>query len=133
MSNQSRMPGELIYEHALQIEQVSDYGVALDRLLSGATAPPAEGARFDIHVEGTVTGPKVKGTVKGAPYSAPKRTSMRLAAALLAVVASLFVGPKPALATAAQHHDQAPFYRLKVGDLEVTALFDGPGVFDQHW
>jgi hypothetical protein len=24
-------------------------------------------------------------------------------------------------------------YRLKVGDLEVTALFDGFGVFDPHW
>ena len=33
-----------------------------------------------------------------------------------------------------QHPDQAPgFYRLKVGDLEVTALFDGTGVFDPHW
>src|ERR1700674_1611081 len=25
------------------------------------------------------------------------------------------------------------FYRLKVGDLEVTALYDGTGVFDPHW
>jgi len=25
------------------------------------------------------------------------------------------------------------FYRLKVGDLEVTALYDGHGVFDPHW
>src|SRR5207245_9848062 len=33
-----------------------------------------------------------------------------------------------------QHHDQVPgFYRLKVGDLEVTALFDGTGVFDPQW
>jgi len=40
----------------------------------------------------------------------------------------------PALAAAPQHHDQVPgFFRLKVGDLEVTALFDGPGVFDPHW
>jgi hypothetical protein len=31
-------------------------------------------------------------------------------------------------------HDQAPsFYRLKVGDLEGTALFDDTGVFDPHW
>ncbi len=63
-----------------------------------------------------------------------KRNSMRFAAALLAVLASLVVGPNAALAAAAQHHDQVPgFYRLKVGDLEVTALFDGPAVFDQHW
>src|SRR5437660_11661563 len=31
-------------------------------------------------------------------------------------------------------HDQAPgFYRLKVGDLEVTALYDGTGAFDPQW
>src|SRR6266851_2669742 len=60
-----------------------------------------------------------------------KRTSMRFAAALLMALASVMVGPN---AAAAQHHNQVPgFYGLKVGDLEVTALFDGPGVFDQHW
>jgi glyoxylase-like metal-dependent hydrolase (beta-lactamase superfamily II) len=38
------------------------------------------------------------------------------------------------LAASPQHHDQVPgFYRLKVGDLEVTALYDGTGVFDPHW
>ena len=59
-----------------------------------------------------------------------KRNSMRFAAALLAVLASFVAVPNAALATAPQHHDQVPgFYRLKVGDLEVTALFDGPGVF----
>jgi len=32
-----------------------------------------------------------------------------------------------------QHPDQTPgFYRLKVGDLEVTALIDGRGVIDSH-
>src|SRR5712691_11577867 len=63
-----------------------------------------------------------------------KRNSMRFAAALLAALAGLVAGPNAALAAAPQHHDQAPgFYRLKVGDLEVTALFDGTGVFDPHW
>jgi len=33
-----------------------------------------------------------------------------------------------------QHHEQvAGFYRLKVGDLEVTALNDGAGAFEPHW
>ena len=33
-----------------------------------------------------------------------------------------------------QHRDQVPgFYRLKVGDLEVTALYDGTLAFDPHW
>ncbi|HYR33913.1 MAG TPA: MBL fold metallo-hydrolase, partial [Burkholderiales bacterium] len=59
---------------------------------------------------------------------------MRFAAALLTALASLVAGPNPALAAAPQDHGQVPgFYRLKVGDLEVTALFDGAAVFDQHW
>ena len=63
-----------------------------------------------------------------------KRNSMRLAAALLGALASFIAGPNAALAASPQHHDQAPgFYRLKVGDLEVTALYDGTGVFDPHW
>jgi glyoxylase-like metal-dependent hydrolase (beta-lactamase superfamily II) len=63
-----------------------------------------------------------------------KRNSLRFAAALLAALASFVAGPKAALAAGPQHHDQAPgFYRLQVGDLEVTALYDGTGVFDPHW
>src|SRR5260370_39099661 len=63
-----------------------------------------------------------------------KRNSIWFAAALLVALASFVAGPKPALAAAPQRHDQVPgFYRLKVGDLEVTALFDGFGVFDPHW
>src|SRR5467141_2461898 len=66
--------------------------------------------------------------------NALKRNSMRFAVALLVALASFVAGPKAALAAAAQHHDQVPgFYRLKVGDLEVTALFDGTGVFDPQW
>src|SRR6267142_5580354 len=61
-----------------------------------------------------------------------KRNSMRFAAALLAALASFVAGPT--LAAAPQHHDQVPgFYRMKVGDLEVTALLDGGAVFDPHW
>ena len=63
-----------------------------------------------------------------------KRKSMRFAAALMAVLASFVAVPNAALAAAPQHHDQVPgFYRMKVGDLEVTALFDGSAVFDPHW
>src|SRR3989442_10584512 len=63
-----------------------------------------------------------------------KRNSMRFAAALLAALASFVAVPNAALAAAPQHHDQVPgFYRMKVGDLEVTALFDGSAVFDPHW
>src|SRR6202162_6630848 len=62
-----------------------------------------------------------------------KRNPLRFAAALMAVLASFVAGPASPTA-APQHHDQVPgFYRLKVGDLEVTALYDGTGVFDPHW
>jgi glyoxylase-like metal-dependent hydrolase (beta-lactamase superfamily II) len=63
-----------------------------------------------------------------------KRNSMRFAAALLAALTSLVAAPNAALAAAPHHQDQVPgFYRVKVGDLEVTALYDGTGVFGPHW
>src|SRR5438105_3872437 len=63
-----------------------------------------------------------------------KRSSMRFAAALLVALASFVAAPTAALTQAPQHHNQVPgFYRQKVGDLEVTALFDGHAVFDLHW
>src|SRR5260370_41710579 len=62
------------------------------------------------------------------------RNSIRFTAALLVALVSFVAAPNAALAASPQHHDQVPgFYRLKVGDLEVTALFDGPGVFDVNW
>jgi glyoxylase-like metal-dependent hydrolase (beta-lactamase superfamily II) len=63
-----------------------------------------------------------------------KRNSMRFAAALLVALASFLTAPNAALDAAPQHRDQVPgYYRLKVGDLEVTALYDGTGLFDPHW
>ena len=63
-----------------------------------------------------------------------KRDSMRFVGVLLAVLASLVAGLTPALSAAPQHHDQVPgFYRMKVGDLEVTALLDGAAAFDPRW
>jgi glyoxylase-like metal-dependent hydrolase (beta-lactamase superfamily II) len=58
----------------------------------------------------------------------------RFAAVLLAALAGLVAVPNAALAAPPEHRDQVPgYYRLKVGDLEVTALYDGTGVFDPHW
>ena len=62
------------------------------------------------------------------------RNLTRFAVALVAVLASFVAVPNATLAAPPQHRDQVPgFYRLKVGDLEVTALFDGAAVFDAHW
>lgn len=68
MSDQTVMPGEFIYEQIVQIKSVTEYGAALDELLSGAARPPDMGARFDAHVEGTAKGPKLNGTMKGVDY-----------------------------------------------------------------
>ena len=63
-----------------------------------------------------------------------KSRSTQMIIAAVAVLAMSLVLPNAALAAGPQHHDQAPgFYRLQVGDLEVTALYDGHGVFDLHW
>ena len=63
-----------------------------------------------------------------------KRNAIRFAAGVLAVLASFVGGENPAMAAAPQHHEQVPgFYRLKVGDLEVTALYDGAAVFQLDW
>jgi hypothetical protein len=58
--------------------------------------------------------------------------SRLFSAALLVALVGSFA--QPAQAAAPQHHDQVPgFYRMKVGDLEVTALLDGGTAFDPHW
>ena len=62
-----QMPGELIYEYALQIMQMVEYGASADAVFSGQTPPP-EGARFDLYLEGRLAGPKLKGTVRGVDY-----------------------------------------------------------------
>ena len=63
-----------------------------------------------------------------------KRNSKLFAAALLVALTSSVAAQNAAPADKPQRHEQVPgFYRMKVGDLEVTALFDGLGVFDPHW
>jgi glyoxylase-like metal-dependent hydrolase (beta-lactamase superfamily II) len=61
-----------------------------------------------------------------------RRNSSLSFAVLLAVLAGSLAQRAPAAAP--QHHVQSPgFYRMKVGDLEVTALLDGGVAFDVHW
>lgn len=65
--HESRMPGELIYEYRPRIVEVVEYGASADAILSGQ-APPAEGARFDFYLEGSVSGPKLQGTFRGVDH-----------------------------------------------------------------
>ena len=55
--------GELLYEYELKFTGITEYGVSLESLVTGETAPPPEGARIDVAFQGTSTGPKLKGSV----------------------------------------------------------------------
>ncbi len=68
MSEYKGTPGELIYEYMIQFTQVVEYGLSANAVLSGQMPPPAEGARFDVYFEGPISGPKLKGTIKGVDY-----------------------------------------------------------------
>ena len=61
-------PEEALYEYTAQFTKVVEYGISAEALFSGQTPPPAEGARFDVHFEGPVTGAKLRGTATGVDY-----------------------------------------------------------------
>jgi hypothetical protein len=52
MAEVQKMRGEKIYECDFNITGVTDYGVALDALLSGKEKVPLQGARIDVAFEG---------------------------------------------------------------------------------
>lgn len=60
--------GEYLYEVVAGFTGVTEFGVALSDLLAGQAAPHPAGTRFDIAFEGTVEGPRVKGTIRGVDY-----------------------------------------------------------------
>lgn len=61
------LPGELIYEYTPRVTQTIEYGVSAAAMFAGA-APPPEGARFDLYLEGPVCAGKLVGTVRGVDY-----------------------------------------------------------------
>jgi len=60
--------GELLYEYSVKFSGMTEYGVSFAALMAGTTAPPPEGARFDVAFEGASIGPKLKGKVAGVDY-----------------------------------------------------------------
>lgn len=63
-----------------------------------------------------------------------KSMSTRIVVTAAAFLGMSLAGPMSARGDAPQHHDQVPgFYRLNVGDLEVTSLYDGSGQFHPDW
>ena len=54
--------------------------------------------------------------------------------AAIAILAGTIGQPTQTFAAAPQHKEQAPgYFRVKVGALEVTSLFDGAGAFQTAW
>jgi hypothetical protein len=68
VSEHARLSGELLYEYALQVTRVAEYGISAELLFSGESLPPPEGGRLDLYLEGALTGPRLAGTVKGVDY-----------------------------------------------------------------
>ena len=65
---QTPLRGELIYQYTARFTDVTNYGPALAQVFSGAISPPPEGLRSDVTFEGPVSGPALRGTVKGTDY-----------------------------------------------------------------
>jgi hypothetical protein len=61
------MKGEKIYEYDLDVTGVTDYGIALQAILSGQASVPPQGARIDVAFEGRATG-RLTGRVRGIDY-----------------------------------------------------------------
>jgi hypothetical protein len=64
---QSPMPGELVYEYRPRVTEIVEYGTSADAMFAGG-APPPEGARLDLYLEGPVSGGKLDGRVRGVDY-----------------------------------------------------------------
>jgi hypothetical protein len=60
--------GELIYEYTPNVTDVVEYGASADAVLMRTVAPPEEGARLDLYLEGPVIAGKLKGTLRGVDY-----------------------------------------------------------------
>ena len=61
------MTGEKIYEYDLDITGMTDYGVSLEAILSGAQPIPPQGARIDVAFAGQATG-RLAGRVHGIDH-----------------------------------------------------------------
>ena len=51
-----------------RLTKIVEYGVNFAAFAEGKVGPPPQGARFDVTVEGSFTGPKLKGTFSAVDY-----------------------------------------------------------------
>ncbi len=62
------MKGEKIYEYDLDVTGVTDHGLTLEEVLSGAVPVPAQGVRIDVAFAGRASG-RISGSVRGVDYA----------------------------------------------------------------
>jgi len=62
------MRGEKIYEYHVNVTGMTDYGVSMDAVLTGAASIPPQGLRFDVAFDGRGTG-RLSGRVHGVDYA----------------------------------------------------------------
>lgn len=79
--------GELLYEYTVKLTGMTEYGVSFASVMAGTTAPPPEGARFDVPFEGEDLAPRrwcrSPPTRKHNRRSARERDPLHLCEALL--------------------------------------------------
>jgi len=64
----SAIEANLVFEYTLGVTSITEYGVSFVSLASGDAPPPPEGARFDIALEGSASGPRIAGAIKGTDF-----------------------------------------------------------------
>ncbi len=57
-----------LFDEALHLTGITEYGVSFEDFLSGQVEIPAHGARFDIAYEGAIEGERLRGYIKGVDY-----------------------------------------------------------------
>ncbi len=57
-----------LFDEQIQLTGITEFGTSWNELLSGKASLPPEGARFDIAFEGTLSGEKINGTIKGTDF-----------------------------------------------------------------
>lgn len=62
------MHGEKIYEYDLDVTGITDHGLTLTDVLTGAVPIPPQGARIDVEFAGTIAG-RLTGTVTGTDFT----------------------------------------------------------------
>ncbi|MGA2765876.1 MAG: DUF3237 family protein [Spirochaetia bacterium] len=59
---------EHLFDSTTQITETIDFGTGMEDVRSGRTTMPPQGLRFNLRIEGELTGAKVKGKISGTNY-----------------------------------------------------------------